>query len=127
MSDGCLRPQAITFPILRLASGSSRVSAYLTWLRPRCARLTPLTKPSVEPGPGIYVMARQVYGRFDIGLDSKEGKDISMTATSITPSIGVTIGRLTQMLVLPAATLLVGSLRCVDENQSSLGPGSIGV
>lgn len=71
MSDRNLRARAITCRIVRLASGSSRVFARLVWLRPRCARLTPLTRPSVEPGPGNYVMARQVYGRFDIGLDSK--------------------------------------------------------
>jgi hypothetical protein len=49
-------------------------------------------------------MARQVYGRFDVGLDSKEGTDITMHATSITPSIGVTIGRHTRLYYLYLTT-----------------------
>jgi hypothetical protein len=49
-------------------------------------------------------MARQVYGWFDSGLDSKEGKDTIMNATSITPSIGVTIGRHTRLYYLYITT-----------------------
>jgi len=50
-----------------------------------------LTRPSREPGSGNYVMAGQSHGSFDVGLDSK-GRN-TMNVTSITPSIGVTIGR----------------------------------
>jgi hypothetical protein len=50
--------RAITCRIVRLDSGSSRVFARFAWLRPRRARLTPLTRPSVEPGAGNYVMAQ---------------------------------------------------------------------
>ena len=74
MSDRRLRAQAITCAIVRLASGSSRVFACFAWLRPRYARLTPLTRPSVEPGPGSYVMARQVHGRSISWLDSNKGR-----------------------------------------------------
>jgi hypothetical protein len=51
MGDCHLQALAITCPIVRLAKGSSRVFACVAWLRPRCARLTPLTRPSIEPGP----------------------------------------------------------------------------
>lgn len=51
MGDRHLAARAITCPIVRLAAGSSRVFACFAWLRPRCARLTPLTRPAVEPGP----------------------------------------------------------------------------
>jgi hypothetical protein len=32
------------------------------------ARLTPLTRPAGEPGPGNYVMAREVHGPSHIGM-----------------------------------------------------------
>ena len=90
---------AITRPIFRLASGSSRVFAAFAWLRPRSARLTPLTRPSVEPRWGSYVMARELDGHSNIGLDSiiAKGRTPPMISTSITPSIGVTIGRQTRL------------------------------
>jgi hypothetical protein len=59
MGDRHLQARAITCQIVRLDLGSSRVFACFAWLRPRCARLTPLTRPSVEPGPGNYVMAQR--------------------------------------------------------------------
>lgn len=62
-----------------------------------------LDEPSTEPVLGNYVMARQVHGRLDIGLDSK-GRDITMNTTSITPSIGVTIGRHTRLYYLYITT-----------------------
>jgi hypothetical protein len=69
------------------------------WLRPRCARLTPLTRPPASAVLGNCVMARQVHGRSHIGLDSMDtkGRLRFMNTTSITPSIGVTIGRLTRL------------------------------
>jgi hypothetical protein len=33
------------------------------WLRPRCARLAPLTSPPASTVLGNYVMARQIHGR----------------------------------------------------------------
>src|SRR5262249_3300602 len=51
------------------------------------------------PHAGNYVMAPQVHGRSHIGHDSMDtkGRIRSMTMTSITPSIGVTIGRQTRL------------------------------
>ena len=57
--------ETITLHIVRLASGSSRLSASL---RPRSAGLAALTRPSDQPGSGSYVMARESDGRSDIGL-----------------------------------------------------------
>jgi hypothetical protein len=57
MGDRLLRARAITCPIVRLDSGSSRGFACLAQLRPRCARLTPLTSPRSSPVLGTYVMA----------------------------------------------------------------------
>jgi hypothetical protein len=99
---------AITFQILRHASGSSRVFAAL---RPRFAGLTPLTRPSGAPGLGNYVMARTINVRSGTGskFDSTRREDITMQTTSITPSIGVTIGRHTRLYYahIPTAPAVV--------------------
>src|SRR5438034_34841 len=58
-----------------------------------------LTRPSREPGPGYYVMAVHSDGSCDLGFEwirTLKGR-ATMITTSITPSIGVTIGRHTRL------------------------------
>lgn len=72
MTEPPHRHRAITTAMVGLASGSSRVSAAL---RPRAARLAPLTRPSVEPGLGTYVMARDANGPSGIALRGTRTKE----------------------------------------------------
>jgi hypothetical protein len=106
MSDRHLQARAITCPIVRLDSGSSRGFACIGPLRPRCARLTPLTSPRSSPVLGKYVMARRFMVTRTSGLDSthEKGRTSLMNTTSITPWIGVTIGRDTRLFYVYITT-----------------------
>jgi hypothetical protein len=81
MGDRHQQARAITCRIVRLAKGSSRVFACVAWLRPRCARLTPLTSPRSSPVLGKYVMAREVHGRSRT-TGSTQRKDQAMNTMS---------------------------------------------
>jgi hypothetical protein len=129
MGNRHLRARAITSSIVRLDSGSSRVFACTTRLRPRSARLTPLTIPRSSPVLGQYVMARQVHGRLNIGIQF-ERTDQIMNTTSITPWIGVTIGRDTRLFygyitTAPAAldapaTITLSTAPLTDQSELAL-------
>jgi hypothetical protein len=67
MSDRHLQARAITCPIVRLDSGSSRGFACIAPLRPRCATADALDEPSVEPGPWQLRDGPEVHGHSHIG------------------------------------------------------------